>query len=143
MLDEFAGLDQYYPGSRERRQTVPASRPSAIDDFVEDPLGAGKFMLLAGREVEFFTIGQVARAINRKAGTLRTWEANGVLPESGYIKRGKDPRGDRRLYSRDQAEGIVRLAKASGIMDADSRRPLHDFSAWVWALFNELKGGKS
>jgi hypothetical protein len=136
MLDEFAGLGQYYPGSRERRQTVPASRPSAVE---EDLLGKGTVMLLGGREVEFYTIGQLARAINRKAGTLRAWEDKGILPPSGYQKGSKDPRGVRRLYSRDQAEGIIRLAKASGVMDAESRRPLHDFSAWVWALFNELK----
>lgn len=137
MLDDFAGLGQYYPGSREVRQTVPASRPLAVEEV--DLLGEGTMMTVRGREVEFFTIGQVARAINRKAGTLRAWEDKGILPESGYVKRGKDPRGDRRLYSRDQAEGIVRLAKACGVMDADSRRPLHDFKAWVWALFNELK----
>lgn len=137
MLEQFEDLGSYYPGSRERRQTVPASRPSAVEE--EDLLGAGTIMTVRGREVEFFTIGQVARAINRKAGTLRAWEDKGILPESGYVKRGKDPRGDRRLYSRDQAEGIIRLAKACGVMDADSRRPLHDFKAWVWALFNELR----
>jgi hypothetical protein len=140
VLEEFAGLDQYYPGSRERRQTVPASRPSAVEEV--DLLGDGTVMTVRGHEVEFFTIGQVARAINRKAGTLRAWEDRGILPESGYVKRGKDVRGDRRLYSRAQAEGIIRLAKASGVMDAESRRPLHDFSAWVWALFNELKGDR-
>lgn len=96
-------------------------------------------MILAGRRVEFFTIGQVARAIGRKSGTLRAWEDRGILPESGYVKRGKDPRGDRRLYTRAQAEVIVRLAKACGIMDAESRRPLHNFKSWVWAAFNELK----
>lgn len=139
MLEQFEDLESYYPGSRERRQTVPASRPSAVE---EDLLGTGTVMILSGREVEFFTIGQVARAINRKAGTLRMWEAKGILPQSGYQKPSKDPRGVRRLYTRDQAEGIIRLAKASGVMDAESRRPLHDFSAWVWALFNELKGAR-
>lgn len=103
-------------------------------------LGAGTVMVLRGREVEFYTIGQVARAINRKSSTLRMWEHKGILPPSGYQKPSKDPRGVRRLYTRAQAEGIIRLAKATGIMDASSRHSLHDFKAWVWELFNELKG---
>lgn len=139
MLGQFTELDQYYPGSRERRQTVPASRPSAVE---EDLLGTGTIMVLRGREVEFFTIGQVARAIGRKAGTLRAWEDKGVLPPSGYQKPSKDPRGIRRLYTRQQAEGIVRFAKECGVMDAGSRRPLDQFKAKVWALFNELKGAR-
>jgi len=138
MLEQFEDLGSYYPGSREVRQTVPASRPPAVE---EDLLGPGTIMTVRGREVEFYTIGQVARAINRRSGTLRTWELNGVIPPSGYVKRGKDQRGDRRLYSRSQAEGIIRLAKECGVMDADSRRPLHDFKDKVWALFKELKGG--
>jgi hypothetical protein len=139
VLGQFTELDQYYPGSRERRQTVPASRPSAVE---EDLLGTGTIMVLRGREVEFFTIGQVARAIGRKAGTLRAWEDKGVLPPSGYQKPSKDPRGIRRLYTRQQAEGIVRFAKECGVMDAGSRRPLDQFKAKVWALFNELKGAR-
>lgn len=136
MLEQFSDLESTYPGSRERRQTVPRSRPLAVE---EDPLGPGTVMLVRGREVEFFTIGQVARAIGRKSGTLRAWEDKGVLPPSGYQTRAKDPRGVRRLYSRDQAAGIIRLAKECGVMDADSRRPLHEFKARVWALFNSLK----
>ena len=105
-------------------------------------LGEGEFMVLAGKRVEFFTIGPVARAIGRRSGTLRAWEDRQIIPESGYVKRGKDPRGDRRLYTRAQAEGIIRLAKECGVMDANSRRPLHEFKAKVWALFNELKGAR-
>ena len=138
MIEHFAELGELYPGSRVRRQTVPAARPPAVE---EELLGPGTVMTVRGREVEFYTIGQVARAINRRSGTLRTWELNGVIPPSGYVKRGRDQRGDRRLYSRAQATGIIRLAKECGVMDADSRRPLHDFKDKVWALFNELKGG--
>lgn len=138
MLDQFADLGQFYPGSRERRQTTPVL-PAPV---VEDELGEGTILYLHGTAVEFFTIGQVARAIGRTSGTLRAWEARGVLPKSGYQTSSDDPRGVRRLYTRAQAAGILRLAKDCGVMDADSRRPLHEFKAKVWALFNELKGGK-
>jgi hypothetical protein len=138
VLEAFADLgDEYYPGSRERRQTVPAPRPPGVE---ADPLGPGEVMVLRGREVEFYRIGQVARAINRKSSTLRMWELKGILPPSGYQTASADPRGVRRLYTRAQAEGIIRLAKSTGIMDASSRPPLHAFKDMVWELFNELKG---
>lgn len=136
MLEHFQDLGSYYPGSRERRQTVPASRPLAVE---EDLLGKPTVMTLFGVRMDFFTIGQVARAINRQAVTLRAWEHKGILPPSGYQTYGKDPRGDRRWYSRAQAEGIIRLAKECGVMDTGSKRPLHEFKAKVWALFNQLK----
>ena len=137
MLDQFAGLDQYYPGSRERRQTVPASRPLAVE---EDLLGTGTIMRVRGERVEFFTIGQLAAALNRKAVTLRAWEAAGILPTSGYHTASKDPRGRRRLYTRDQCAGIIRLAKEHNIMEAGARRPLDAFGQAVRELFTELKG---
>ena len=96
-------------------------------------------MTVAGQRVEFFQIGQVARALGRRSVTLRTWEAKGIIPQSGYIKPSPDPRGVRRLYSRAQAEAIIRLAKETGVMDAGSRRPLHVFKDKVWAAFNELR----
>lgn len=136
---DFSELDQYYPGSRERRQTVPASRPSAVE---EDPLGTPVILVLKGRDTEFFTIGQVAGAIDRKAGTLRGWEASGILPTSGYAKPSKDPRGRRRLYTRAQAMGIVRIARELGIASSASRVPLDEFGKRVAALFTELKGGR-
>lgn len=137
MLDQFADLGEYYPGSRERRQTVPASRPLAVE---EDLLGTGTVMVLRGQPVEFFTIGQLAAAINRKAVTLRAWEAGGILPTSGYHTPSKDPRGRRRLYTKAQCLGIIRLAKDHDVMEAGSRRPLHEFGRAVAELFTELKG---
>lgn len=136
MLGDFEDLESHYPGSRERRQTVPAPRPSGVDDTL---LGDGTWMRLGGIRVEFFTITQVARAINRKSVTLRAWEARGILPKSGYQTSSKDPRGVRRLYSRAQAEVIIQVAIDCDVMDADSRRPLHAFKAAVWARFNALK----
>ncbi len=138
VLDEFAVLGEFYPGSRERRHQATAPAPAVEEDL----LGKPRRMTVRGTPMEFFSIGQVARAINRSAVTLRAWEASGILPQSGYVTHGKDSRGDRRWYSRAQAEGIVRLAKETGIMDAGARRPLYDFTDKVWALFRELKGAR-
>jgi hypothetical protein len=140
VLDQFSDLGEYYPGSRERRQTVPAPRPLAFEDFLGDGLGEGVWLPLRGEDVEFFTIGQLARAINRKAVTLRAWESAGVIPTSGYSTKADDPRGRRRLYTRAQCLGIIRLAKEHNIMEAGARRPLDAFGQAVRELFSELKG---
>lgn len=128
----------YYPGSKERRQAAPRDTGHDVE---EDLLGTGTLMLLGGAEVEFFTIGQLAAAIGRKPVTLRKWEADGVIPTSGYVKpsKSKDPRGRRRLYSRAQCEGILRIAYEEGIMAADKKASVQGFATKVRALFDELK----
>jgi hypothetical protein len=132
-------LDEFYPGSRERRDQ-PAAPAFGVEE--EDPLGTGTVMIVRGRQIEFFYVGQVARAIGRSSVTLRAWEASNVIPKSGYIKPGKDARGRRRLYTRAQAEAIIRLAKIHGVIDPGSRKPLTDFKHAVWAAFAELKGAR-
>jgi len=57
---DFSDLGPY-PGSRESRWTVPSLPASAVED---DILGEGTIMVLRGRDVEFFTIGQLAAALN-------------------------------------------------------------------------------
>lgn len=117
----------------------PASRPPAVDDGSE-LLGTGTILSVAGQDVEFFTIGQLAAAINRKAVTLRAWEASGVIPRSGYTTKARDPRGKRRLYTRAQCLGIIQLAKTHGLMEAGTKPPLQEFGSQVRALFAELRG---
>jgi hypothetical protein len=134
---DFSDLESFYPGSRERRQTVAPLPASAVpDDMLGDPV----IMVLNGRDTEFFYLGQIARALGRKPGTLRKWESEGILPSSGYVKPSKDPRGRRRLYTRQQADGIIRAAKTTGVMDG--KCPLDEFGRQVRALFAELRGAK-
>ena len=135
MTFDFSDLGTY-PGSRERRQTVaPLAAP-----VVEDVLGPGKIYTLNGRDVEFYTIGQLAAALGRKSGTLRKWESQGVIPKPYWLPA-KDPRGVRRLYSRAQAEGIIRIANATGVMYGHCK--LDEFGRQVQALFDELKGARN
>lgn len=136
---DLSDLESYYPGSRERRQTVPTLPASAVEP---DLLGEPTILVLRGREVEFFTIGQVARALGRSAVTLRSWEAKGILPTTGYHTVSRDPRGRRRLYTRPQAMGIIRIARELGVMGSSSRKPLDEFGRRVHQLFLNLMGAK-
>jgi hypothetical protein len=140
-LEEF-----YYPGSSTPRKTVtvvPSSgvAPDDDTDAALSMLGESVSFTVAGVDVEFFYIGQLAAALGRSATTLRRWESDGTIPKSGYIKPSKDPRGRRRLYTRAQAEGIVRLAVEEGLLDTNKIAGTN-FSARVEALFKALKGNK-
>jgi hypothetical protein len=140
---ELLGSEQspYYPGSKQRKDE---ERP-APEDFRPDPFENVKprTYMVKGESVEFFTVGQLAGALGREAVTMRKWERTGILPRATFQAPNpkKDQRARRRLYSRAQAEGIVRIADEEGLL-----RPLWDrpqirqtrFTERVTELFKEL-----
>lgn len=134
--ETFTGLE-YYPASKEKRGPRPAEPP-------EEPLDLGTPWVLdvAGYDVEFFPIGVLAAALNRSAVTIRAWERDGVLPQS-WAKSGKDkdPRGRRRLYTRKQIEGIVKIAREEGVLEPHPRVNITatDFTRRVTILFKKLR----
>lgn len=140
-LSDFADLDRYYPGSKELRRTVPmveTVRTVDLADMVIGQLPKPVVMTVKGRDVEFFYIGSLAKALGRSAITLRRWEDNGVIPRSGYTKPSSDPRGKRRLYSRQQVEGIIRIANDEGLLEKKTTLTVR-FTERVTELFRELK----
>ena len=94
---------------------------------------------VAGQDVELFTVGQLAQALGREAGTIRKWEANGIIPKAMYSSPSIDPRGKRRLYTRAMVEGIVKIAKQEGILAPNSRKTISAtrFTERVVQLFKE------
>lgn len=132
-------LGEFYPGSKERRQVNHV--PDDVPDVPE--LGTGRMLLVSGLEVEFFSIGQLAAALNRQPVTIRAWENEGVLPTSGWTKPGRDrdPRGRRRLWTRPQVEGIWRIARDEGVLEPGPRINIlkTQFTTRVRALFEELR----
>lgn len=136
-LDEIAEMaEAYYPGSNKRRGSVaPTVEVESINDWDASP----KVYVVQGVEVEFFTIGALAKALSRKPVTIRMWEANGIIPMARF--RSPGPAGkQRRLYSRAQVEGIVRIAKEEGI-DKPNRQVATagtQFTERVIRLFEEV-----
>jgi len=61
---------------------------------------------------EFFTRTHLAMALNRESGTIRSWELKGVVCHPLV----RDKRGSW-LYTREQVEALVRLAKEEGVFD--------------------------
>jgi hypothetical protein len=77
----FSDLETYYPGSkRKRRETKKAE---VIPDAGWDTKPIKKTMP-NGKEMEFFTLVNLAGALGRPVKTLRKWLDNGYLPPSPY-----------------------------------------------------------
>lgn len=124
--------EPYWPG-----KTPPRNKPSSQRNTTKstDLNGARpKVYRIGGVDREFFTIGEVARALNRKPVTIRSWEQRGWLPKVKYRTPppaaeqipGKPSRG-RRLYSRDQ---VVFLVEAVAKFNLDHSK-LANWSGFV------------
>ena len=138
--DDFRGIAQeYYPGSSRQRHVnrVPSSTLVEQDAWDRSP----RRFKVGGVEQEFFTVGALAEALGRKSATIRKWEREGIIPRATFRQPSDDPRGVRRLYSRAQVEGIVRLANEEGLMNPNVQVTLSktNFTERVTELFKELK----
>jgi hypothetical protein len=128
-------VSEFFPGSRQPITGSPAG--------LRDLLGglSGKTFTIAGKEVELFSISELAEVLNRKPVTLRKWEQKGIIPKATFVKPGanQDPRGRRRLYSREQVLALVRLADEEGILhDLHKQVTKTQFRTKAWAAFREI-----
>lgn len=111
-------MEQYYPGSKKTRKVYDDSGPEPVAETEEElDLGRSKNYLVGNKVVELFPIGAVARALNRKPVTVRKWESEGVIPNSPFMMRSHDTRGQRRLYSREQIEALRKIAAEEGVLN--------------------------
>lgn len=97
-----------YPGSSREIGDRPGSEPA---DW-----GAPKTFNIAGTPTEFYSVGQLAAALQRSPVTIRKWERLGYLPIATFRTPGQVRQKARRLYSRAQLEIIVQIAHDEGLM---------------------------
>lgn len=149
-LDELAGefediAQEFFPGSKRpvirhanRQAEKPVHKPAVSGDWDDKP----RLVTIKGEKTECFTVGHLARALDRMPGTIRKWEREGVIPKPTFRTRSDDPRGTRRLYTRAQVEGIVRIAAEEGVL-VSHQKAIKDtrFTERVIALFMALKEG--
>ena len=124
----FAGLDDFYPGSKRKRRE-PAK--PAVEPDVNWDAKSFKKTLPNGKEIEMFALGALASALGRPIITVRAWIKEGYLPSSPYRlpttknKNGEDHMG-RRLYSRQMIETAVEIFRKAGILNLKRIEwPLH------------------
>ena len=140
---EFSSLD--YPGRMKpkNRNVVPVAPDTELWDA--KPV----YYLIAGVKREFFTISHLAKALDYSVQSIRAWETQGLLPRTPFrsprtvrpVAGGRSDKG-KRLWTREQIMGIVRIAKKHGVIFPDrkgaKKPPTLGFSAEVADLFHHL-----
>lgn len=106
----------FYPGSKRRIQTYEETTRNIPSPRDEVELGTPKILGVNGKPTEFYTVGSLAKALNRQTGTIRKWETTGIIPEPTFILPSDDPRGQRRLYTEPQILGLRELARQEGLL---------------------------
>jgi hypothetical protein len=134
-------LNEFYPGSKMKR-AIHEVLPEPEEEPVEWP--KGRILTISGYEVECFTTGQLGELLGgRKAVTIRAWEAEGILPRSGYFIPGKggDVRGRRRYYTRAQVQGVLDIAREEGVLYPSTKISISrtGFTRKVGAFFADLR----
>lgn len=136
--DILSELDDFYPGSKQKRSD-PLPKPEIVEDSWED---RPQYFLVKGVETEFFPIGALAQALNKKPVTIRRWIREEVIPDAKFRSPKREgTRGNAgvRLWTRAQIEGIVRIAKEEGVfLDAHKSRSPR-FKQKVWKFIQEGK----
>jgi hypothetical protein len=114
----FSGVDEFYPGSKRKRKEPKQEEEVTFPTWDTNPKVR---TLPSGKDIEMFTIGALALALNRPIITIRTWIKEGYLPSAPYRlpakkdKHGKDHQG-KRLYSRAMVEVAVELFTKAGVL---------------------------
>ena len=115
---DFSALaDEYFPGSSQKISKDSAARQQPVKQEAESDFWADsprKYMF-DGREWYFYSIGDLARALQKSPVTIRLWESQGYIPMPRRADA-VDPDKEQRIYSRAQIEGIVRIAEEEGIL---------------------------
>ncbi|MFE9834058.1 hypothetical protein ACFYP4_02745 [Streptomyces sp. NPDC005551] len=132
----FQELADYYPGSSKRIEAAaPKPKATAPEPHWSDH---PRVYSVDGKDYEFFTVRDLAAALQKAPVTIRLWESQGYLP---MPLRGpsEHPSKRHRIYTRPQIEGIVRIAHEVGIFgQARPRVSETDFREKVLDLFLEL-----
>lgn len=128
---------EYYPGSSkpiDRNSKTPDAEKPDVPEWDRSP----RIITVGGVPTEFFTIGALAEALGRQPVTIRKWEYTGVIPVPLYRKTSAHNEGKRRLYTRAQIEGIVKIAEEERVLD--NRKPISqtNFTERVRELYEEL-----
>lgn len=139
-LTDFLTSDdssEFYPGSKRtidrKPKTSEPERPD-VPEWDRHP----QMITVGGVPTEFFTIGALAEALGRRPVTIRKWETTGVIPVPLFRKTSAHNEGSRRLYTRAQIEGIVKIAAEERVLD--NRKPISqtNFTERVRELYQEL-----
>jgi hypothetical protein len=128
----FAGL-QYKPGSKQKRREVnpkaPRKKSYEEHSWDADPI----IKTLGGKEVEVFTIGALAKALEKSIISIRSWEKKGYIPRAPYRLRSKSLNGQKVGGNRVYTRALIEIA-----VEEFSRRGLLGNARVEWSQHTDL-----
>lgn len=144
--ETFSGLDAFYPNSKRKRRAVEVKQKVKSESWEDEAYEK----MIGGVNRQVYTLGSLAKALNRSPKTLRQWMDDDKFPQAPYRlpdttgSNGKVYAG-RRLYSKAMVEVAVKIFTSAGLLHADKidwsvHRNLSDEIAEAWATIraNEL-----
>lgn len=63
--------------------------------------------MINNKEIDLYTIGELAEQLDRQRQTIRKWEKDGIIPPATYRSK-----SGRRLYTEKQIKAIVDMVNA-------------------------------
>ena len=145
VLDRFRDLSETevkdYPGKRKPALRQIKRHKQEQPGWDADPV----YYMVDGEKKEFFTIRHLAAALDYSQQSIRAWENSGLLAKSPYRSPkprkptigGRNTKG-KRLWTRAQIEGILRIAEEEGVI-LNKQPPTRAFARKVGAFFRALK----
>lgn len=151
ILKAFEGLD-YLPGSKRKRKGLEfnTKRRSSTETNGWDANPVLK--TLGGQEVEVFTIGSLALALEKQIVTIRLWERKGYIPRAPYRLRSKTLKGQKtggnRVYTRDLIESAIEEFSKRGLLGTariewNQHEDLTDALVLRWKAITSTESGNA
>lgn len=151
VLRAFEGLE-YIPGSKKKRReenpNVKRRKPGETNGWDANPITK----TLGGEEVEVFTIGALALALEKQIVTIRLWERKGYIPRAPYRLRSKTVKGKKtggnRVYTRALIEAAVEEFSKRGLLGTariewGQHDDLTDALVLRWKQITETESGNA
>ncbi len=130
ILAAFADLD-FIPGSKKKRKAESATPKKRREETEWDSNPIMK--TLGGKEVEVFTIGALAQALEKSIVSIRSWEKKGYIPRAPYRLRAKTLNGKKVSGNRVYTRRLIEIA-----VEEFSKRGLLGTARVEWTLHTDL-----
>jgi len=144
--EKFSDLEYPHPGRRKPvNRDVVTTKSSDPVEWDHRPA----YYKINGERREFFLISHLAKALGYSVQSIRAWEAQGLLARTPYrsprtktpVAGGRSNKG-KRLWTRQQVEGIVRIARKHRVIFPNRKGVKHPptpaFAAEVGEFFASL-----
>ena len=112
ILKAFEGLDRA-PGSKQLRRAPSGLAEKRRAKLLGESNGWDSnpvIKTLKGVETEVFTIGALAKALEKQIVTIRLWEKKGYLPSAPYRLRSKSLNGKKVMGNRVYTRALIEIA---------------------------------